>query len=311
MGDHGQQHRLDVLRQHLVSAVDQGPGAGGAKQCQAGPRRQPLHELLAPAGLGQQGLYVVEQGVGDVNPVQQLVCPQHLVRTGDRPDLLEHVAAVAAGQQAALRVPVRVAQADAHQKAIQLRFRQRKGADLVSRVLGGDDEERRGQPVGLGVDRDLAFLHGFEQGALGLGRSAVDLVGQHQLREHGAGVEVEAALVAIVDGNPDHVGRQQVAGELDALVLQPQQPRQQMGQRRLADAGQVLDQQVAAGDQADQGQADGRVLAEQHFAGGAQDRPQVRLRLEDGGLGAGVHRVHSRRVFRNGTSIIAALRGVS
>ena len=48
----------------------------------------------------------------------------------------------------------------------------------------------------------------------------------------------------------EDVGRQQVAGELDAMEIQPQGLRKCMGEGGLSDAGQVLNQQVAAGQQA-------------------------------------------------------------
>ena len=41
------------------------------------------------------------------------------------------------------------------------------------------------QRIGLAVGGDLVFLHRLEQRALRLGRGAVHLVGQHQLREDG------------------------------------------------------------------------------------------------------------------------------
>ena len=45
----------------------------------------------------------------------------------------------------ALGRAIRHAEFDAHEEAVELRFGQRKGADLVLRILRRDDEERRGQ----------------------------------------------------------------------------------------------------------------------------------------------------------------------
>lgn len=44
-------------------------------------------------------------------------------------------------------------------KTIQLRFRQRKGAQLVLRVLGGNHKKRVGQGAGGAFHRHLLFLH--------------------------------------------------------------------------------------------------------------------------------------------------------
>jgi hypothetical protein len=151
-------------------------------------------------------------------------------------------------------------------RSVELRLRQREGADLVQRVLGGDDEERLRQWPGHAVDRDLAFLHRLEQRALRLRAGAVDLVGEQHLGEDRSGVEGELAGGPVVHRHADHVRGQQVAGELQAAERQAERDRDRMGQRRLADPRRVLDQQVAAGEQAGQALADLHFLADDHGA---------------------------------------------
>ena len=80
-------------------------------------------------------------------------------------------------------------------------------------------------------------------------------------------MELELAGVALVYRHAQYVGRQQVAGELDALELQTQRARQSVRQRSLADAGQILDQQMAACQQAGERQADLLRLAEDDLLG--------------------------------------------
>jgi hypothetical protein len=82
--------------------------------------------------------------------------------------------------------------------------------------LGGDDEKRRIERIRLALDSDLPLLHRLEQRRLGLGRGAVDLVGQEQMGEDRSAPELEAALALIVDRAAGDVARQQVRGELDA-----------------------------------------------------------------------------------------------
>jgi hypothetical protein len=67
---------------------------------------------------------------------------------------------------------------------------------------------------------------------------------------------------AFVDGHAEDVGRQKIAGKLDPVEAQAEQLGEDVGQRGLADAGQILDQQVAARDQAGQRQPDRVPLAE-------------------------------------------------
>ena len=69
-------------------------------------------------------------------------------------------------------------------EAIDLRFGQRIGAFLFDRVLRREHEERFFQFESLFADRDLLFLHRFEQRALHLGRRAIDFVGEHQVGEN-------------------------------------------------------------------------------------------------------------------------------
>jgi hypothetical protein len=63
------------------------------------------------------------------------------------------------------------------------------------------------------------LLHHLEQGALHLGGSTVDLVGQQQVREDWAALGLELAGVLVVDPRPGQVGGHQVGGELNALEL--------------------------------------------------------------------------------------------
>jgi hypothetical protein len=82
---------------------------------------------------------------------------------------------------------------------------------------------------GSALGRDLALLHGLEQGALGLGAGAVDLVGQQHLGEHRAGMEDEGLAGALEDGHAREVAGHEVGRELHARELQPEAVRQRMG----------------------------------------------------------------------------------
>ena len=163
-------------------------------------------------------------------------------------------------------------------KAVQLRLGQRVGAFQFDGVLRGQDEERVGQRVGLTHDGDPPFLHGFEQRALGLGRGAVDLVGQHEVGEQRAGLEHELppAVFLLEDGVAGDVAGQQVGRELDALGLQPERLGQALDEFRLAQAGQTFEQQVAARQQGGDDVIHQRFLPEEH---GVQRRAE---RLEAG-----------------------------
>jgi hypothetical protein len=132
----------------------------------------------------------------------------------------------------------------------------------MQRILRGDDEKRLGQGAGDPVDRDLAFFHCLEQSALRFRAGAIDFVGQQHFREDRAGMKGELRTASFVDRHANHVGGQQVAGELHAPERQPERGGDGVRQGRLAHAGGVFDQQVAAGQQAGQALADLQILAD-------------------------------------------------
>ncbi len=84
------------------------------------------------------------------------------------------------------------------------------------------------------------------------GRGAVDLVGQKHVGEDGARQELERAGVLVEHAEPGDVARQQVRSALDPRKLAANRLRQGLGQGRLAQARQVLDEQVPPRQQAGQ-----------------------------------------------------------
>ena len=112
-----------------------------------------------------------------------------------------------------------------------------------------------GQPAGFPLHGHLPLFHGFEQRTLGLRCGTVDLIGQHDVGKNRAGMKLEATAVAIVDGNAKDVGRQEVTGKLNTLIVQTECRGERMRQGGLTHTGQILDQQVPASQQAGQRQA--------------------------------------------------------
>ncbi|MNM70879.1 hypothetical protein D3C81_825240 [compost metagenome] len=160
----------------------------------------------------------------------------------------------------------RIVHAQLEHEAVQLGFRQRIGAFLLDRVLGGQHHERPRHRQGVALEGDLALLHHLEQRRLGLGRGAVDLVGEQQVGEHRAAAQLELLAGQVVDGVPGDVAGHQVGGELDACELAAEAARQGAHQQGLAEAGDALDQHVAAGEQGAEHVVDHRLLADQRLA---------------------------------------------
>ena len=112
------------------------------------------------------------------------------------------------------------------------------------RVLGGDDDEGLGSLAGDPVDGDAAFLHHLQQGRLGLGGGAVDLVGQKEVADRRAGLVLKIAQLLVVDGEAGDVRRHDVGGKLHAVVVQREGLGEGHGQGGLAHAGDVVEEDV-------------------------------------------------------------------
>ena len=104
----------------------------------------------------------------------------------------------------------------------------------------------------VAVDGDVALLHALEQSGLGLRRGAVDLVDEDDVGEHRPRVELEPRLALVEDVGADDVGGKQVGGALHARVLGVDRAGEGTSERGLTDAGVVLDQDVALGEQRDE-----------------------------------------------------------
>ena len=157
----------------------------------------------------------------------------------------------------------------------------------LDRVLGREDEERVRDRVGLVADRDLALLHHLEQRALDLGRRAVDLVGEEEVREDGPERGRELARLLVVDPGPDEVRRHEVGRELDPLEVAADRLRERLDRHRLGEARHALDEQVAAGEQGDEHPLEQVVLADDDLLDLVQEP------LHRDGAGRGVRAVGS------------------
>ena len=145
--------------------------------------------------------------------------------------------------------PRRIRHVDAEEEPVQLGLGQRVRTFLFDGVLRGDDEERVGQRIGLLADGDLAFLHRLQEGRLGLGRRAVDLVGQNDVGEDRALDESELAPAVgrlVHEVGACNVRGHQVGRELNPPQRQVHRPRQAPDHHRFGEARHAHQQAVSA-----------------------------------------------------------------
>ena len=115
--------------------------------------------------------------------------------------------------------------------------------------------------MGMAIHGDLAFVHRFQQRGLGLGRGAVDLIGQQDVGEDGTALELEALVCGRVHGDAEDVTGQHVAGKLHPPEIAVDGARKSVGESGFANPGNAFNQQMSAGKNRHQGQADDLVLA--------------------------------------------------
>ena len=247
------QHGLHIVGRDEMALRQQRMCLGRPQNADPGARAQALLKPLPVAGGGQQILQIVDERVSGMDVLHQRLQLQQVGCLHHGLQVLQQVAPCRASQQAVFGGAVGVAQAEAHQKAIQLRLGQGLGAALFQRVLRGNHEKGLRQCIGFAFGADLALFHGFKQRALCLGAGAVDFIGQQHLREHRPRVKNELLLIALVNRYARQVAGHQIRRELHAGKLQPQALRQRMRQRGFAHTRHVFDQQMAVGQQAHHG----------------------------------------------------------
>src|SRR5205807_7457559 len=127
------------------------------------------------------------------------------------------------------------------------------------------------------VDRHLLLLHRFQQCRLGLGRRAIDLIGEQDLCEDRALAELELLGRRAVDVHARDIGGEQVRRELQTLEAATQRAGERLRQHRLAHTGHVFDQDVAAAQQRNHTQFDLRGFADEYMADVFHDPRTERL----------------------------------
>ena len=103
-----------------------------------------------------------------------------------------------------------------------------------------------------------------------------------KLQNTGPELGVERAVVGAVDAGADEVARDEVRRELDPPELSVERVREGPDREGLGEAGDALEQQVAAGEQRDEHALEHRVLADDDAPDLEQDRLGGRARIGDG-----------------------------
>ena len=242
------------------AAVGDGPRFGGLGERARATHADPHAHLAGKTGgLDQAADVVVDERIHE-HTAGDVAHAHERLRSDDGGKVVAHIGG--ALENANGRGQVGVAERGLHHEPVELGLWQPVGTGLLDRVLGGDDQKWHTGGAGDAVDGDVTLFHRFEQRRLRLGAGPVDLVGEHDVGEDRSAVKLELAGLLVVDGDARHVAGQQVGGELDAGRDALHGLRHGAGERGLAGARVVLEQQMAFADHRGEGEFDHVALAE-------------------------------------------------
>jgi len=278
---------LEVVGKAIVAAIEEGAGLRSALEHESAAGADAERQLFALARAVDDFESVIVQAGVHLDVRDGVLHGENIANIGDGIERFERIIANTLAQNFLFRFVRGITHLNAHQKAVELRFRQWVGAVMLDRVLRGDDEKGLRQRQGFAVDGDLRFVHGFEKSGLRARGSAVDLVGENYVGENRAGTKFKFPRLGIVDADAEDVAGEQVRRELDALKTAMEGFCQRLRESGLADAGNVFDKQVAAREQSNQCELDGVFLAVDSARDGA-------LELRDDLRGGSRHRLKTR-----------------
>ena len=158
-----------------------------------------------------------------------------------------------------------ISHGDAHEKAVKLGLRQGIGPRRLHRILRGQHHKGGGRGIGVSIDGHLVFLHHLQQGGLGFGAGPVDFVRQYDLVHNAALVQLLLPGFQVEHGETGDIRRKHVGGELNTPEAAAQRGGQRRRQRRLAQAGHILDEHMPRANHGYQHEIDDVVLADDHL----------------------------------------------
>jgi hypothetical protein len=175
-----------------------------------------------------------------------------------------------------------VADPDPQQEPVELSLGQGEGPLELDRVLGCEHDERVRKRPRRPLDRDLPLLHRLEQRRLGPRSGPVDLVDQEDVRENRARSEAEVAT--LVEAGACDIDGEEVRRPLDPVRAEGKGACDRPCEERLAGPRDVLDEDVAVGEEGSRDQSK-RAFGSDH--GSADRDPDVLPEMSAWGGGAG------------------------
>ena len=261
MAQHVEHYLAHVFGNHVAAAADEGAGAGGEGKVDRGTRRTAETDVrldvFQSVAFGRAcGLHKVGDVTLDafvhIHALHVGAGIENARGVGDGLHLVGDSAVEVGAHDACFFLLRGIVHDDFHHETVHLCFGQFVRTFLFDGVLRGEHEERLGQAERFFADGHLMLLHGFEQCALHLSRSAVDFVGKHEIRKNRAVLHVELLRALAVNKRANHVGGQEVGRELHAAKLSFNKFRQGLDSQCLGKSRHTFEQDVPVGQQGDE-----------------------------------------------------------
>ena len=281
---------LHIAGHHIIPAPEPGHGLCHGGDSQGGPGGgTPENMFILPGGHNQ--VYdVIHHRIADEGLLHLVLHGGQLLPGQQGLQLLQGIGTLAAEDHGHFIPGAGIAQGQPDDKPVHLAVGQQLGAGGTGGGLGGNDHKGLGQGMADTVHCDLALFHGFQQGGLGPGGGPVQFVRQEQVGEHGTGLIVQLLGLGIGNAVTRHIRGQHIGGELDAAVAQVQHFGKGQSHGGLAHAGDVLQQDVAPGQNGGQDPQHHTVLA--HHGG-----PHLVQDLLSRSCDGGIFGLHSKSPF--------------
>ena len=266
MLDAVEEDKADILRQDIVAVLDPRRRLAEGGERQGGAGAGPLDDAGVVSGGIAEADDIVDDLFLDIDLVRIPADPHQVLAADDLLDRVGRNPVLLPADHLDLVLMRGIAHRKPEHETVHLGIRKHLGALGAGRVLRGDDHKRLGHGIGVVIDGDDALFHGLQEGRLRAACRAVQLVRQKQVAEDGALLIVHLARLPVKDGIARDVGGENVRRELDAVIIQAQGPGDRNGHRGLSNPGDVLHQDMSAGDDRQQNLDQRLVLADDHLA---------------------------------------------
>ena len=207
------------------------------------------------------------------------------------------VSVVAVEDEAHLDLRRRIADAHAQQEAIELRLGQREGAAKSCGFCVAMTKNGSGSGMVCPSSETCPSFIASSSADCVRGLARLISSARSTLAKMGPWRRTNSPRALVVDADAEDVARQEVARELHAPQLAADGLGERARERRLADARDVLDEQVAARQERDERELDGVVLALERALDGLTQRLERRELLGDAG-GSSRHEAQSSMAAR-------------